>query len=130
MKDKIKQISEKYPKNFTQKLSKNEKIKEFILENTSFLISSKRNIRFAERIYCILNDIKEIQSCPICGKEVNFRNINLGYRKHCSNLCSNKDKKTQEKKKQTTLKNYGVDNPSKSKEIKEKKRQTYQEKYG
>jgi len=79
--------------------------------------------------------------CIICGKPTKFKGLGLkgGYSKYCGVKCSLKDPEVQtrrlkgvnkaikenldkinEKRRQTNLKNYGVDNPSKSKIIQKK----------
>jgi len=91
--------------------------------------------------------------CSICKNETNFISINRGYRKFCSSEClsksddiKNKRKNTMlerygvenaaqskflmDKQRRTCLKNYGYENPSKSEEIKNKKRITCLENYG
>lgn len=83
----------------------------------------------------------EIPCCPVCGKELEFKNYGEGYKKACSKECSDylrgagtRGKKlseeTKAKIKETNLKKFGVDNPFKSKEIREKIKQTNLEKYG
>lgn len=83
----------------------------------------------------------DIPKCPICGKELEFKNYGEGYKKACSKKCSDilrgsgsRGKKlseeTKEKIKKTNIKRYGVDNPFKSKEIKERIKQTNLNKYG
>ena len=67
--------------------------------------------------------------CLECGKETKFCSIEKGYAKFCSCKCTSSSKETQRKKKETCLKNFGVDNPSKSQEIKDKKKQSYIKNY-
>lgn len=55
-------------------------------------------------LYCN-NDIKG--KCIVCGKSTKFINWKLKYRKHCSLLCSRKDKESEKLRKQTSLKKYG-----------------------
>ena len=40
-------------------------------------------------LYNVLHDIVCIPSCVNCGKDVNFKNFKVGYRKFCSNACVN-----------------------------------------
>lgn len=47
--------------------------------------------------------------CPTCGKPNKFRNIFLGYSKHCSTKCSSLDPIVQDKLKNTCLSKYGVE---------------------
>jgi hypothetical protein len=58
--------------------------------------------------------------CPVCGKETTFWKLSYGYSVCCSRLCNCQYENTIDKRKNTLLKNYGVDSPLKSKEIKEK----------
>jgi hypothetical protein len=86
--------------------------------------------------------------CCICGKETKFIGIKAhGYSKYCSKKCitvetskHNLEKygtkctlnidENIRKKKQTWMKNYGVDNPSKSTKIKNQKEKTLMIHYG
>ena len=47
--------------------------------------------------------------CPVCGKETTFWKLAIGYGKHCSISCSNKDPIIQEKMNDTMLRNFGED---------------------
>ena len=47
--------------------------------------------------------------CPVCGKETTFWKLAIGYGKHCSVSCSNKDPIIQEKMNDTMLRNFGED---------------------
>jgi len=80
-----------------------------------------------------INDITEFPKCEVCGEE-NKRNIitlSLGYNLNvCSLKCSANHPDNKEQKKQTTLKNYGVENPAQSKEIQEKYKSTCIQKFG
>jgi very-short-patch-repair endonuclease len=87
------------------------------------------NVEFIERIYCVLNDIKEHPKCQ-CGKLLNYRCFSVGYRKHCSSKCSHNDIKTLNKYKETNLNRYGVNNISQIKNVKEKKHLASLKKYG
>lgn len=69
-------------KNFRNKFPD---IYDYILTYTSFLTG---NVSFPERKYCILNNIKETPSCPMCGKILKFRGADVGYGITCSNKCS------------------------------------------
>ena len=68
--------------------------------------------------------INDVGLCRVCNSPTKFLGVNKGYSKHCSYKCSNSNKETQNKKKESYLNKYGVDNPSKSNEIKQKKRET------
>jgi len=98
-----------------------------------------------ERLYCIINNIKEIPTCSQCNNCVNF---NGKYHRNCSKQCSDKDitkivkaKQTklerynnenynnQSKHKSTCLKRYNVEHTSKLKENRIKCKQTKLERY-
>lgn len=64
-----------------------------------------------------------VVKCPICGKDMEIKSVDkLGT--CCSRKCS------AEKRKQTNIANWGVDNPAKSSIIKEKERKIFQNRYG
>lgn len=48
--------------------------------------------------------------CKICGNTTTFINLSLGYRKYCSNICAGKDNDVLEKRKNTVMLLYGIDN--------------------
>jgi len=98
-----------------------------IVDLTNFLSD---NVKLSERIYCILNDIKEISKCPMCGKIVKFREFGKGYKTYCSVKCACNDQKVKIKRKQTNIKIFGVENPFQSEEIKIKIRKTNEKIYG
>ena len=56
--------------------------------------------------------------CKICNKPTRFVSISIGYKDTCSNKCS--AIYTKDKRIQTCLQKYGVDNPTKSKEVRQK----------
>ena len=81
----------------------------------------KYNLKFNEIIYLAINKISESVKCPNCKIiKPNFISTKMGYKKYCSNKCSNNHKDVQDKKKKKYLEKYGVDNPSKSEKIKKK----------
>jgi hypothetical protein len=89
---------------------------------------------FVERIYCFVNLIKDRPKCRHCDNHVTFMKVNgygdgneRGYHTYCSQRCSMLDMETligvpnfsqldsvKEKKKETFMKNYGVDNYAKT----------------
>ncbi len=79
-----------------------------IINLTSFLDTAAT---FSERIYCILNDITERQTCKICGNEVKFWGT---YAVHCSQKCSHQDIELKQKFANTCLQKYGTAHPSQS----------------
>ena len=44
----------------------------------------------SEACYMVLNDLAEVPKCPVCGKELRFRCLSLGYRQFCSCRCKNR----------------------------------------
>lgn len=102
-----------------------------LLEITKFL---PENSHYAERIYCLLYNIRERPTCEHCDGFVHFphhlRKEEREYRRFCSNKCSNNNENVQKKKSETCMINYGVDNPSKSEEIHNKKVETVMKNYG
>lgn len=105
-----------------------------ILQETDFLPEATK---ISERVYCILNEIKQIPKC-YCGNDVKYRPSEKRYLTYCSTKCSNSQKNftpfsdpnIQNKIKQTNLEKYGVENVFSSKEIQDKIKQTNLEKYG
>jgi len=111
---KLNSLKEKvFIENYGEELFRN------IKNETIFLAD---NCKLTERIYCILNDIKEVPKCKVCRKEVSFIKFGKGYKKYCNGFCREKDPEVLIKRKLTWIKNYGVDNPSKSNNIKIKKK--------
>lgn len=86
--------------------------------------------KFTELIYCYEHNIEEHPVCPICNKYVLFLDFKRGYQKYCSLKCSNLSPEVQEKKKQTTIKHYGVEYAAQSNSIKEKILATCIDRYG
>ena len=81
-----------------------------ILEHTRFLddINPKHmKITFAERMYCIYNDITTRCTCNECGSPVYFRTDTQRYRLYCSTRCSRSSKETKRKREETTFARYG-----------------------
>lgn len=68
--------------------------------------------------------------CRTCGNPTKFLGIKKGYVKHCCNKCAQLDPVVKEKKAQTCITKYGVNNAYKSEHIKSKIRQTCKSKYG
>lgn len=86
--------------------------------------------RLVEKMYWYYNNITEHPKCPGCGKPVRFFSFNRGYATFCGHDCAMRSNEVKEKKKQTSLKHYGVESPAQSKEIQEKRKKTCLEKYG
>lgn len=67
--------------------------------------------------------------CAICGKPTSFKSFNVGYHKHCSSCCHNTTE-CKEKRKNTNLIKYGVENVLSSDKIRKKAKETILKKYG
>lgn len=67
--------------------------------------------------------------CSICGNPTRFVKLSMGYEKKCR-ACNYKSAEALEKRKNTNLKKYGVENISQLEYVKEKKRGAYLEAYG
>jgi hypothetical protein len=107
----------------------NKKLKRSIEFYTSFLTNPTNT----ERWFYILHNIKEHLNpiCLHCGETLTkFKKLSIGYPDYCSVKCQANSKERKEKTKTTSLRKYGVENPSQSKEIREKYKKTCQEKYG
>jgi hypothetical protein len=88
------------------------------------------DISFKEKMWLWVNDMSTYYTC-ICGKRTNFnKNWNDGYKKYCSSKCSQSNPLTKEKRKNTVLNKYGVDNVSKSDIMKKKQEETNIVRYG
>lgn len=68
--------------------------------------------------------------CLVCGKPTRFISFNEGFKKYCSNICSEKDYNKRKQTKQTCLQKYGVENVAQSYSVKSKKINTCLQKYG
>ena len=87
-------------------------------------------ITWTHKVYNYINNITEIPKCPVCGKNVKFHRFAIGYSRCCSNECHSISKETQEKRKSTNIKIWGVENVFQLKETQKKIKQTNLKKYG
>lgn len=79
------------------------------------------NLSFSELIYIIINKIEKEPRCINCNiNKPKFISTLVGFKKYCSNKCSNSHDLVKKKKESVYLEKWGVDNPSKSREIKDK----------
>ena len=104
-----------------------------INDETKFLDEDNINVAIKERIYCIINNITERLNCynkECNNKIIKYYGPTIGYRKFCSNTCSQHDIDIRNKAKQTCIERYGVEYALQSEEIKEKSKQTCIERYG
>jgi hypothetical protein len=88
------------------------------------------DVPFNQKIYLYINDLEKIPKCEVCGGDVKFLSVRVGYNKNCSIKCGVNNKSTKQKKVDTNLKKYGVVHPLKNVKIKEKIKKTNLEKYG
>ena len=68
--------------------------------------------------------------CKVCGKQTSYKGIIRGYSPYCSNSCSRKDPESEERRKNTSMKRYGVPIPSQSKIVQQKMEDTCMKRYG
>ena len=85
---------------------------------------------FAEMIYLFYHELEKPPVCRMCGNKTKFLGYTNGYREFCSHKCADSCKDVQERKKQTSLKNFGTTVPMHCKEVLEKQKRTCQERYG
>ena len=94
---KIQLLRKEHRKTFKTLIQNNQELNEFILQSTIFL---PLTASYDERIYCVLNDIHELQICPTCQKNtLNFMRLDKGYTQHCSTRCSSMDENVVKKTK-------------------------------
>lgn len=79
-KEKLKEKLKLLSKNWSRCCSSDEL--KLLADFTTFLPA---NTSFPERRYYFINDLNEMQCCPVCGKKVKFRGGKL--RKFCSAVC-------------------------------------------
>jgi hypothetical protein len=88
------------------------------------------HLPFKQKIWHWVNDDPTEYLCK-CGNPTTFnKNWKDGYRKYCSAKCSATDTSTKEKRKNTNVQKYGVDNVAKAEHIKNKQMETNLERYG
>lgn len=89
-----------------------------------------KQLTFAEMIYLFYHHLEDKPTCRVCGGRTKFIGYTKGYREFCSYKCMNSCNDIQERKKQTSLKNYGTPIPMHSEEVKKKIEDTCIERYG
>ena len=78
---------------------------------------SNIDVPFKQMIWHWVNDYPNYYLCK-CGEKVSFnRNWLDGYKKSCSAKCAQSDKSVKEKRKNTNLKKWGVDNKGRRKGV-------------
>jgi hypothetical protein len=85
------------------------------------------DLKWTEKLYWFYHDLRDYPKCPVCGDPVKFISLRSGYRKYCSSKCCNSDPEKLKKQQETTLKHYGVVNPSQSELVKQKVSNTFLE---
>ena len=99
-----------------------------IIQNTPVVFS---NTTISTKVYCYLNDIEQLPTCKICGKQLD--DINASVKNGFKGTCSNKKCKTAYKYQRTTdavMKKYGVSNVYALKSVIDKTAQTKLQRYG
>ena len=82
-------------------------------------------------LYILLYPDAEFRGeCVECGENTTFENFNVGFRKFCSQSCSNKNEETLKRMKENHLAKYGVEKPMQRKEIMDKFCNTMKERHG
>jgi hypothetical protein len=99
-------------------------------EEINLFTQKIEDISFKERMWYWVNDI-DIQVLCKCGRVTTFhKNWQDGYRKYCTPKCAQTDNSTKEKRKNSVIERYGVDNIAKLDETKKKQEYTNLERYG
>jgi len=88
------------------------------------------DISFKERIWYWVNNIDTQVLCKCGGGTTFHKNWQDGYRKYCTPKCAQTDISTKEKRKNSVIEKYGVDNIAKLDETKKKQESTNLERYG
>lgn len=86
-------------------------------------------VKFKIKFYMYENNLIELPKCE-CGNDVKYLNMNIGFTKFCCRKCAYGSQETKKKRKNTCIKIYGCDNPSKAQEIKDKVKATNLEIFG
>ena len=86
--------------------------------------------KWTERLYWFYHNLTDYPKCKVCGQPTKFVNIKTGYREFCGYKCMNSCKDIQARKKETSRKNWGTDNPMQCKKVKNKLKNTIRERYG
>lgn len=87
------------------------------------------DIPFKEKFYLFENSLEQLPKCE-CGNSVIFIDMINGYREFCSRRCVYDSSKIKNKRKDTCIEKWGVDNPSKSSQVREKVVETNIKKFG
>lgn len=107
-------------------LNHNKEINDFCIRKQQqfpFIFKTKFNV-----FHFIVNKL-EFKKCITCGKDLNYQQIKRDAN-FCSMKCAQSSDLVNEKRKQTSLKKYSVENPWQAQEIKEKIIKTNIKRYG
>ena len=99
-----------------------------IIQNTPVVFS---NTTISTKVYCYLNDIVQLPTCKICGKQLS--NINASIKNGFKGTCGNKNCEDVYKYQRTSeavMKKYGVSNVYALKSVIDKTAQTKLDRYG
>lgn len=102
-------------------------VKESIKKHTSFL---NYDASIVVRVSYILEGQLVQLECATCKKPLEITTPIARASKYCSLKCSHSNSEVKEKRKQTSIERYGVDNPSKNSDVKDAIKQTSIERYG
>lgn len=101
-----------------------------ILEDVKSFCINLTDLPFNQKLWHWVNDYPNNFTCK-CGNTTTFnKNWKDGYRKYCSAKCSATDLSTKEKRKNTNLEKWGVDNVAKAEQVKNKQTETNLQRYG
>lgn len=118
---------------FYRKIVNNKAVKNLILGSLYYHTSNCKSDKLIERVYWIVNELDDYpKQCISCNENITyFNSINDPYpTEYCSHKCSARSDKTKNRRRQTSLSRYGVDNPSKSKAVIKKIEDTHMRNYG
>lgn len=114
-------------------LAKNSEVYKFLEENKLFDLLEKskksKSLQFLKQELYIWA-YEEIPVCKKCGKPARFFYCTAKYSDYCSSKCAHSSEESKQRRKETCLKLFGVENAFKSNEKKEKIKQTCLERYG
>ena len=89
-----------------------------------------QDLNFIQKVWHWVNEKPDYFICK-CGNRTTFnKNWLDGYRIYCSAKCSQSESSTKEKRRQTSLQKYGVDNVAKNDDVKKKQEITNLKKWG
>lgn len=109
----------KYPQKYADYL-------DFLKSETSFLTETAP---VSQRKWHYVRNSHTLPKCKVCDNSVNFDTRKSDYRQYCSNKCIGLDVDVIDKRNNTSLANWGVDNPSKCDIIKDKIKLTLKQNY-